>query len=80
MLSRVRTWGHSLAVRIPRHLADAVGLRDQSMVEMVPEDGHLVLRPVSAPGPTLEELVSGITDANRHAEVDYGPLAGAEAW
>lgn len=29
---------------------------------------------------TLEELVAGITDENRHQEVDFGPAVGNEAW
>jgi hypothetical protein len=30
--------------------------------------------------PTLEELVAGITDENRHEEVRTGPAVGGEAW
>jgi antitoxin MazE len=29
---------------------------------------------------TLEELVAGITDENRHDEVDWGPPVGNEVW
>jgi len=43
-------------------------------------DGKVVIVPVSEPSPTLEELVAGITEENRHAEVDTGPAIGNEAW
>jgi antitoxin component of MazEF toxin-antitoxin module len=29
---------------------------------------------------TLEELVAGITEENRHDEVDWGPPVGNEVW
>ncbi len=29
---------------------------------------------------SLAELVAGITDENRHDEVDWGPPRGAEVW
>jgi antitoxin component of MazEF toxin-antitoxin module len=35
---------------------------------------------VSRRKPTLEELVAGITDENRHDEVDWGPPVGNEVW
>jgi antitoxin MazE len=28
----------------------------------------------------LEHLIDGITEENRHSEVDWGPAAGNEAW
>jgi antitoxin component of MazEF toxin-antitoxin module len=30
--------------------------------------------------PTLDELVSGITDENKHGEFDTGPAVGNEEW
>lgn len=32
------------------------------------------------PGTTLNELVAGITELNRHGEVDFGPAVGNEIW
>ena len=34
--------------------------------------------PPSRPGKTLKELVSQITDENRHEEIDFGPPVGRE--
>jgi antitoxin MazE len=28
----------------------------------------------------LERLIDGITEENRHSEIDWGPAAGNEAW
>ena len=34
----------------------------------------------SLPKPSLRELLSRITDENRHTEVDFGPSVGKETW
>ncbi len=77
MRTRVRRWGNSLAVRIPQPMALDVGLTSESDVEMSVQNGRLVLEPRRRRH-TLEELVAGITKANRHPAVDLGNPAGRE--
>ncbi len=43
-------------------------------------DGTAVEVTISRRKLTLEELVAGITDENRHDEVDWGPPVGNEVW
>jgi len=80
MRTRVQKWGNSLALRIPKSFADEARLADDTPVDLSLVDGKVVIVPVSEPSPTLEELVAGITEENRHAEVDTGPAIGNEAW
>ena len=80
MRARIQRWGDSLAVRIPEPLALETALDQDSEVEVLVEGGRLVIAPVDEPRYTLEELVAGITDENRHAEIDSGPSVGNEAW
>ncbi|HEV2146188.1 MAG TPA: AbrB/MazE/SpoVT family DNA-binding domain-containing protein [Longimicrobiaceae bacterium] len=80
MRARVQKWGNSLAVRIPKPLALETALDQDSEVDVSVEDGRLVISPVEEPEYTLEELVAGITDENRHPEIDTGPSVGNEAW
>ena len=80
MNTRVQRWGNSLAVRIPKSFAEEVGLVDGSPVEMRLVDGALVVEPASAPPLSLDRLLEGVTESNRHAEVDTGPVRGSEAW
>ena len=47
---------------------------------MTLDNGRLVVRAVSVARYTLEELVAGITDANRHGEVNVGEAVGNEGW
>ena len=80
MLTRVRKWGNSLAVRIPKPLATKVGLEQNTQVEVSLVDGKLVVAPVIEPALTLEQLLAQVTEQNLHREVDTGPRMGNEAW
>lgn len=80
MQARIQKWGNSLALRIPKAVAELVGLSEGGEVELVVEDGAVVVKPVRKRRYSLDELVAGITAENRHEEVDTGPGVGNEAW
>jgi len=63
MRTQLARWGNSLAVRLPRPVADAAGLREGATVELEVVDGVIRLVP-SRPSFTLEELLAGITPEN----------------
>lgn len=77
MRTRVQKWGNSLAVRIPKPVAQEVGITAELDVEISIEGGALVLAPTRRQY-SLEELVRGITPENRHEEIDLGPPVGRE--
>ncbi len=80
MRTRVRKWGNSLALRIPRAFAAEAGLEQDMPVEVSLVEGTLVVAPVTDPVFTLEQLLAGVTEENLHREVDTGPPVGNEAW
>ena len=77
-------WGNSLAVRIPKAVADAVKASNGKRAELRVENGTLVLRPIVKATRksryTLHELLSGMTQDDVPQEVDWGPRRGNEAW
>ena len=80
MRTKVQKWGNSLAIRVPRPFAEELGLRQDSDVDLLLEQKELVVKPVPTPRFTLGGLLAGVTDANRHHEVEtFGPV-GDEAW
>ena len=78
MHARVQRWGNSLALRIPRPFAIEAGIEANSDVDLTVENGQLVVRPMRKP--SLDDLLSGITDENLHGEVGSGDPVGNEAW
>ena len=80
METRVQKWGNSLALRIPKPLADEVGLQENSPVELWLRDNTLVIVPVLKPAFDLTQLLAQVTADNLHREIETGPAVGGEAW
>jgi antitoxin MazE len=80
METRVKKWGNSLALRIPKPLAIEVGLEDDSPVELSLVEGRLIVEPLVREERSLEQLLAQVTESNLHGETDTGPAVGNEAW
>lgn len=76
---KAQRWGNSLAVRIPKAVAEEAGIRERDEMDIEVRDGVIQLRP-HALEPSLEELLAGITPENRHGETDFGQPQGCETW
>ncbi|MGI9089827.1 MAG: AbrB/MazE/SpoVT family DNA-binding domain-containing protein [Gemmatimonadaceae bacterium] len=79
MITSVQLWGNSLAIRIPKIFAQQIDLVANTEVEIEVIGRKLVIRPARREW-TLEELLAGVTDANRHPEAPWGDAVGNEAW
>ena len=75
--TRVATWGSSLAVRIPKPIAEQWGVQDGSAIEIVPEGDTLLLRKQTY---DLASLLEQVTPDNLHGETDTGEPQGKETW
>ncbi len=80
MKTRIRKWGNSLALRIPKSFANEVGLEQDSPVEVSLEDGKLVIKAATKSKLTLRRLLAQVTKDNRHSEFNTGPAIGSEVW
>ena len=80
MQTKVQKWGNSLGVRIPRTLAEEVGLGAGTEVSLTAKDGELVLRPSIPMRLSLQDLLAGITAENIHTSIDTGDAVGDEAF
>lgn len=77
--TKIQKWGNSLAVRIPKDMAEQVDLKQGLDVEMKVTDNGIELIPKKQK-PTLEELMAQITEENQHDEVSWGKPEGRESW
>jgi antitoxin MazE len=75
--AQLAKWGNSLAVRIPKAVAEEARMREGDSVVVEALDGRIEVRR-GEKIPTLEELVAKITPQNRHKETDWGPACGKE--
>lgn len=77
LTTQAARWGNSLGVRIPKAMADQLGVREGVRLEIRLEAGQIIL---SRPACTLEEMTQAITEENRHGETTTGPAMGQEVW
>lgn len=77
MKTVIRTWGNSLAVRIPKVFAVDMGIGPGKEVELSlePDGLHIASR-----GWHLNALLGQVTPENLHGEVQTGSAVGKEAW
>jgi len=80
MKTTLAEWGNSLAVRIPKPVADAAKLRSGDALELdVEAPGSVTIRKTKHVL-SLDQLVARITPQNRHSETDWGNPGGIEQW
>jgi antitoxin MazE len=81
MITHIRKWGNSFAIRIPKLLADEMNVAEGTSVELKMKDRSLVVEPALEPqGRSLASLLADVTDDNRHDAWDEGGSQGRETW
>ncbi len=78
MTVSIKRWGNSLALRIPKDIAQTLHIENESTLELSIKDGALVIEPQKST--LLESLVSRIDADNIHTEIDTGKAVGNEEW
>ncbi len=80
MQTKIKKWGNSLAVRIPKSFASNANLRQDELVELSIDRERIVITPVVEKEYSLDELLEGVTESNIHREIDFGEPVGKEIW
>ncbi len=75
--THVGKWGSSLAIRIPKAVAEQCGISEGSSLSLEVHSGQILM---SVRQYDLDELVNRITPENRHREIDTGLAQGVEEW
>jgi len=79
MKTTAQKWGNSLAIRVPKSIAQQAGLKVKDDLDIEVRKGALVLRPHLRRVYRLEDLVKRMTPRTVHKEVDFGGPVGREA-
>lgn len=77
---RVQKWGNSLAVRIPKPLAEDAEVREGTLLNLAVSEGKVVATPVHKKKYSLKQLLAKVNRKNLHEEIDFGPSVGREIW
>lgn len=84
MTTKIKMWGNSLGVRIPKYVSEELCLREGNDVQVSLQGKIITIKPIklakSHKAISLKKLVSKITKHNRHGETDWGYPVGKELW
>lgn len=78
-MSTVAKWGNSLAIRIPKNVAEKIKLIEGTAISIDVIDDNIIITP-EKPKYTLEELLSGASSEDFEGEYDWGEPVGDEIW
>jgi antitoxin MazE len=79
MTALVQKWGNSLAVRLPKAVADQIEVSEGQKIQMRVDGNSLVIKAVTRRF-KLSDLLNDVSPKNRHEEVDWGKPRGKEVW
>lgn len=79
MKTTVSKWGNSLAVRIPKPIADDMHVFPGSEVQIELNGNTLEIQPIQ-PEYDLDEMLKQINKRNLHSEINTGQPVGKEIW
>jgi antitoxin MazE len=77
MQVQVSRWGNSLGLRIPKEIAQRVGLHEGVRVEVEAEGDRIIICPARRRY-VLAELLKGMTPQAMREAFDWGPDKGRE--
>ena len=78
MKTTAQKWGNSLAVRVPKGMAQQAGLKVNDDLDIVVKKGALILKPHLRRVYRLEDLLKRMTTQNVHDEIGFGGPVGHE--
>ena len=75
--TRISKWGSSLAVRIPKAIAEEWSVEEGTQIELTRDAQGVNLRKRKY---NLDEMIASLKGADLHPEIDWGPPRGKEIW
>lgn len=75
--TQAKKYGDQIAINIPQNMADKVNIKDNTAISIKVVNGTLVVE-AEKNSLSLEEMVSKVTDENRHDMIDWGKNVGRE--
>ncbi|CAB1062205.1 hypothetical protein D1BOALGB6SA_6981 [Olavius sp. associated proteobacterium Delta 1] len=80
MRTKIKKWGNSLALRIPKSFALNANLRQDELVDISIDKDRIIIIPIGQKEYSLDELLAGVSEDNLHGEFDTGAPVGKEIW
>ncbi len=74
-------WGNSIGLRIPKDIAEALSLAEETEVKLIQSGDRLIIEPIKQQKKySLDGLLQNMTKDNLHNEIEWGNSQGQEWW
>ena len=80
MVSKVQRWGNSQGLRLPKHILESADISVGDNVEVIPQEGQIIIKKVSKRKFNLAEMVSRMPRNYKVQEETFGKPVGKEEW
>ena len=81
MQTKIKKWGNSLALRLPKGVTAKHALKEGSRVVVIERDGGILIKnEEKTTKRSLKDLVGEITEKNTHNEATWDTPRGKEVW
>jgi antitoxin MazE len=80
MVSKVQKWGNSQGLRLPKHVLEIADILVGDDVEIIPQEGRIIIKKVAKRRFDLAEMVSRMTRNYKAREESFGKPVGKEEW
>ncbi len=80
MTSKIQRWGNSQGLRVPKRILERADISVGDLVEMIPQEGGILIKKVSKSKVDLAEVVSRMPRDYQVHEEPTGPPQGKEVW
>ena len=80
MRTKIKKWGNSLALRIPKSFALNANLRQDELVDLSIDKERIIITLIGEKEYSLDELLERVSESNLHSAFDTGAPVGKEIW
>lgn len=80
MVAKVQRWGNSQGLRLPKHVLETADISVGDDVEVIPQEGQIIIKKVSKRKFDLAEMVSRMPRNYKAREESFGKPVGREEW
>jgi antitoxin MazE len=80
MVSKVQKWGNSQGLRLPKHVLESADISVGDEVEVIAQEGQILLKKVSPSKFNLEEMIARMPRDYQVQEESLGKPLGREVW
>ena len=80
MVAKVQRWGNSQGLRLPKHVLESADISVGDDVEVIPQEGQIIIKKISRRKFDLAEMVSRMPRNYKAFEDSFGKPVGKEEW